>query len=257
MRALVATAADLAREGRSDAARAAEPAPRGPLPRTPAGPCPRARSPSCASCRPVGARCYGRNWMESAKPGPPASERGRDVKFGADQVAPFFGLLAPHAGSRNADPAGAVVRGVGRDISERCGSAVRISAKSRSPPAVASWQSEFEMTWASALDRAQTDRANMLLYWAFMERAADEGLTRSTLAGARRTAARTDSSGSGARTTSSSGGTDCPARTRAPRRRHRRTIPHSLGASPVETITGAPGHRAGTRDREVHPMSAR
>ena len=39
------------------------------------------------------------------------------------------------------------------------------------------WQSEFEMTWASALDRHKQIAANMLLYWAFMERAADRGLT--------------------------------------------------------------------------------
>jgi hypothetical protein len=39
------------------------------------------------------------------------------------------------------------------------------------------WQSEFEMTWASALQEYKRIAPNMLLYWSFLERACDEGLS--------------------------------------------------------------------------------
>ena len=39
------------------------------------------------------------------------------------------------------------------------------------------WDAEFEMTWASALYAYNKLSPNMLLYWAFMERACAEGLT--------------------------------------------------------------------------------
>jgi lipid II:glycine glycyltransferase (peptidoglycan interpeptide bridge formation enzyme) len=39
------------------------------------------------------------------------------------------------------------------------------------------WGHEFEMTWASALREFNRTAPNMLLYWAFMERATREGLT--------------------------------------------------------------------------------
>ena len=38
------------------------------------------------------------------------------------------------------------------------------------------WGDEFEMTWASALSAYRRFAPNMLLYWAFMERAVREGL---------------------------------------------------------------------------------
>jgi hypothetical protein len=38
------------------------------------------------------------------------------------------------------------------------------------------WDSEFEMTWASSLRAFNRISPNMLLYWAFMERACAEGL---------------------------------------------------------------------------------
>ena len=39
------------------------------------------------------------------------------------------------------------------------------------------WANEFEMTWASALRSYNRLAPNMLLYWSFMERAAQEGLS--------------------------------------------------------------------------------
>jgi hypothetical protein len=39
------------------------------------------------------------------------------------------------------------------------------------------WGGEFEMTWASSLYAYNKLAPNMLLYWAFMERAMEQGLT--------------------------------------------------------------------------------
>ncbi len=69
------------------------------------------------------------------------------------------------------------------------------------------------MTWASALVEFNQIAPNMLLYWAFLERAAKRGPgASSTSAAARRAAARTASSSSGAGATSRSTGTSTPAR---------------------------------------------
>jgi FemAB-related protein (PEP-CTERM system-associated) len=38
------------------------------------------------------------------------------------------------------------------------------------------WAGEFELTWVSALKESHRSYANMLLYWSFIERAANEGL---------------------------------------------------------------------------------
>jgi serine/alanine adding enzyme len=39
------------------------------------------------------------------------------------------------------------------------------------------WDGEFEMTWASALNEYNRMAPNMLVYWAFLERAAEQGVT--------------------------------------------------------------------------------
>jgi serine/alanine adding enzyme len=109
----------------------------------------------------------------------PAKE-GVVVRFGRDQVAPFFAVFARHmrdlgtptqpqrlfeaiAGEFGEDAwFGCAYLG---DVPIACGAGFR-------------WGGEFEMTWASALVAYNRLSPNMALYWAFIERAAREGVTR-------------------------------------------------------------------------------
>jgi serine/alanine adding enzyme len=105
-------------------------------------------------------------------------KEGVTVRFGTDQVEPFFDVFARHMRDLGTPTqsrrlfeaiAGAFPDDVwfgcayhgGRPVAGGCGFR---------------WASEFEMTWASALLEFKRLAPNMLLYWAFMERAADEGL---------------------------------------------------------------------------------
>jgi serine/alanine adding enzyme len=106
-------------------------------------------------------------------------KEGVQVRFGADQVAPFFGIFARHMRDLGTPTQPkrlfeALVEAFPDDVWFGC-------AYLGTEPIAAGcgfhWQSEFEMTWASALDQHKQIAANMLLYWAFMERAADAGLT--------------------------------------------------------------------------------
>ena len=106
-------------------------------------------------------------------------KEGVTVRFGADQVEPFFDVFARHmrdlgtpTQSRRLFEAigdvfphdawfGCAYRG-GRPVAGGCGFR---------------WGNEFEMTWASALLEFRRLAPNMLLYWSFMERAAAEGVS--------------------------------------------------------------------------------
>lgn len=108
----------------------------------------------------------------------PAKE-GVTYRFGTDQADPFFDVFAAHmrdlgtptqpralfrelAGTfRDSAWFGCAYLG---DMPIACGSGFR-------------WKNEFEMTWASSLRAYNRTSANMGLYWAFMERAAAEGLS--------------------------------------------------------------------------------
>ena len=108
----------------------------------------------------------------------PAKE-GVVVRFGRDQVAPFFAVFARHMRNLGTPTQPrrlfeAIVEEFGDDawfacayLAERpiaCGGGFR-------------WGGEFELTWASALTAYNRVAPNMALYWAFLERAAGEGLT--------------------------------------------------------------------------------
>lgn len=107
-------------------------------------------------------------------------KEGVTVRFGPDQVEPFFSVLAHH------------MRDLGTPVQPR-----RLFEEIRAafpdsawfgcawlngvPVAGGAgfvWDGEFEMTWASSLVAYNRVAPNMLLYWAFMERAAQEGLRR-------------------------------------------------------------------------------
>jgi serine/alanine adding enzyme len=102
---------------------------------------------------------------------------GMDVRFGPDQVAPFFDVFSRH------------MRDLGTPTQSRsffeCIAAVFPDdvwfgcAYLGSRPVACGcgflWDGEFEMSWASALREYNRLAPNMLLYWSFMERAAREG----------------------------------------------------------------------------------
>ena len=106
-------------------------------------------------------------------------KEGVTVKFGADQVAPFFDVFALHmrdlgtptqprllfdtiAATFPDDAWFGCAWYEGRPVA--CGCAFQ-------------WGNEVEMTWASSLNAYKRIAPNMLLYYRFMERAIDAGLT--------------------------------------------------------------------------------
>jgi len=109
------------------------------------------------------------------KPG----KEGVTVRFGLDQVAPFFAVFARHMrdlGTPTQPQAlfEAIAEEFGEDAWFGC------AYLGEAPIACGAgfrWGGEFEMTWASALVAYNRLSPNMALYWAFIERAAREGLS--------------------------------------------------------------------------------
>jgi FemAB-related protein (PEP-CTERM system-associated) len=106
-------------------------------------------------------------------------KEGVVVRFGPREVAPFYSVFARHMRDLGTPTQprrffDALAEVFGDDVwfgcaylGERpvaCGCGFR-------------WGGEFEMTWASALVEYKRIAPNMLLYWAFMERAIGEGIT--------------------------------------------------------------------------------
>jgi serine/alanine adding enzyme len=105
-------------------------------------------------------------------------KEGVSVRFGPDEAEPFYDVFARH------------MRDLGTPVqSRRLFLAIREQfadtawfgcAYLAGQPVAAGcgfrWGSEFEMTWASALTAYNSISPNMLLYWAFMERAVQQGL---------------------------------------------------------------------------------
>jgi FemAB-related protein (PEP-CTERM system-associated) len=106
-------------------------------------------------------------------------KEGVAVRFGADQVAPFFGIFAHHMRDLGTPTQ---PRRLFETIAEQFGEDVWFGCAYLGERAIACgcgfrWGGEFEMTWASALVEFNQIAPNMLLYWAFLERAAKESLT--------------------------------------------------------------------------------
>jgi serine/alanine adding enzyme len=109
----------------------------------------------------------------------PAKE-GVTFTFGADQVDPFHEVFARHMRDLGtpAQPRGffrAIARELGDDAWFAC---AWLDGKPIAAGAGFRWPGEFEITWASALREYSRTSANMGLYWAMIERAANEGLAR-------------------------------------------------------------------------------
>ena len=107
-------------------------------------------------------------------------KEGIDVRFGHDQLGPFYQVLAEH------------MRDLGTPVHSRAFFEAIASAFSedeawfgcaylRDIPVACglgfAWNGEFEMTWASSLIRYNSVAPNMLLYWRFIERACQRRLT--------------------------------------------------------------------------------
>jgi serine/alanine adding enzyme len=104
---------------------------------------------------------------------------GITVRFGADQVSPFFDVFAHH------------MRDLGTPVQSRAlfeaiaatfPDNATFGCAYHNDRAVAGgcgfhWGDEFEMTWASALRAYNKSSPNMLLYWEFMKLAAEAGVT--------------------------------------------------------------------------------
>lgn len=106
-------------------------------------------------------------------------KEGVTVKFGPDQVGPFYSVFARH------------MRDLGTPVQPRAlfehlaaefpNDAWFGCAWLGDVPVAGGcgfvWDGQFEMTWASSLTRYQSLAPNMAVYWGFIERAAAEGLS--------------------------------------------------------------------------------
>ncbi|MFQ5688796.1 MAG: FemAB family XrtA/PEP-CTERM system-associated protein [Gemmatimonadota bacterium] len=105
-------------------------------------------------------------------------KEGIEVRFGPDQVAPFCSVYRRHMRDLGTPAQGLALFEL---IQETFPDDVWFGcAYDGSRPVAAGcgfvWDGEFEMTWASALRAYSRVAPNMLLYWRFMERAAQRGL---------------------------------------------------------------------------------
>ncbi len=105
-------------------------------------------------------------------------KEGIQVRFGPDQVGAFFRVFSQHMRDLGTPTQprrlfDALVDAFPADVWFGC-------AYDGTRPIAAGcgfrWNGEFEMTWASSLARYNAIAPNMLLYWAFMERAAADRL---------------------------------------------------------------------------------
>ena len=108
----------------------------------------------------------------------PAKE-GVVVRFGRDQVAPFFAVFSRHMRDLGTPTQPrrlfeAIAEEFGEDAWFGC---AYLGEEPIACGAGFRWGSEFEMTWASALAKYNRLSPNMALYWAFIERAVREGVT--------------------------------------------------------------------------------
>jgi FemAB-related protein (PEP-CTERM system-associated) len=105
-------------------------------------------------------------------------KEGVTVRFGPDQVEPFYEVFARHMRDLGTPVMPAAFFRAIRD--EFADDAWFGCAYHDGRPVACGagfvWNGEFEMTWASALSEYNRIAPNMLLYWSFMERAMAAGL---------------------------------------------------------------------------------
>ena len=105
-------------------------------------------------------------------------KEGLVARFGADQVEPFYRIFAHHMRDLGTPTQ---PRALFAALPRQFGESVWFGCVYRDQEPMAAgcgfrWADQFEMTWASSLSAYKPLAPNMLLYWAFMERAVREGL---------------------------------------------------------------------------------
>ena len=105
-------------------------------------------------------------------------KEGITVRFGADQVAPFYQVFAHHMRDLGTPVQSRklfdeIIRAFPDDAWFGC---AWLNDQPIACGAGFAWNGELEMTWASSLVAFNKMAPNMLVYWAFMERAADAGI---------------------------------------------------------------------------------
>ena len=103
---------------------------------------------------------------------------GVQVRFGVDQVTPFFEVFSRHMRDLGTPTQPrtffeCIAETFPHDVWFGC---AYLGSRPIACGCGFKWDGEFEMTWASALREHSRLAPNMLLYWACMERAAREGL---------------------------------------------------------------------------------
>lgn len=106
-------------------------------------------------------------------------KEGVTVRFGPDELEPFYTVFAHHMRDLGTPVQS---RRLFESIREAFGDDVWFGCAYLGGRAVAGgcgfrWAQEFEMTWASSLAAYNRIAPNMLLYWSFLERVAQQRLT--------------------------------------------------------------------------------
>src|SRR5437868_5146553 len=107
-------------------------------------------------------------------------KEGVSIAFGSDQVEPFYAVFSRHMRDLGTPAQSlAFFRELAHQFPDDCWFACAYLA---GQPVAGGcgfrFGDEFEMTWASSLREYNRESPNMLLYWAFIERAIGEGLSK-------------------------------------------------------------------------------
>lgn len=106
-------------------------------------------------------------------------KEGITVRFGRDQVEPFYSVFARHMRDLGTP---VLSKRLFTTLSDTFGEDLWVGVAWYQDQPIAGgvgfrWGGEFEMTWASSLYAFNKLSPNMALYWAFMERACNEEMT--------------------------------------------------------------------------------
>ena len=109
-----------------------------------------------------------------------ARKRGVTMKFGSDQLDPFFHVFATHMRELGTPTQPrrffeAILRAFPDDCWIGC---AYVNERPVAGGFGFVWDGEYEMTWGSSLDEFKAFAPNMMLYWAYLERATAAGLLR-------------------------------------------------------------------------------
>jgi len=105
-------------------------------------------------------------------------KEGVVVRFGRDQVEPFFSVFAAHMHDLGTPTQPyRLFTAIADQFPDAWFGTAWLGETPVACGAGFRWGNEFEMTWASSLHAYNRIAPNMLLYWSFMERAVKEGVT--------------------------------------------------------------------------------